>query len=145
MHKLRNNSHRIFWALGIALIITQVFLTTNGDNSELEFHVKASYYSIPYTRVYGVLGAWFILCGYGYWMLHLFKATSIGWMFFTHVVLSLGFIACFAFLDFEPDVGNLTKLSTIQKLLFFVLILFLVGQLVFLVNTLIAMIRIKRR
>ncbi|WP_420603951.1 hypothetical protein [Flagellimonas sp.] len=140
--------HRVFWILGLVLIALQLFFIVSDENSSaLYLNIHDIYYAVAYAHICNALGGWFILCGYGYWMFNLFKIKIVEWMFWAHLVLSLLF--CFAvglsFSSDKSDTGNLVHETVDQLTIFITVTGFLIGQILFVSNALISMIRIKRR
>ncbi|WP_108422640.1 hypothetical protein [Flagellimonas amoyensis] len=117
------------------------------DQSLIDVNVHDTYYVVAYFDFFLLFGIWFALCGLGYWIVSKKGVKLYKWPHWAHVILSiLPFVLLPVLVYYQGTHGpeQMNRLPVAQG--FFILSLggFVLGQVAYFLNILIATLSLKR-
>ncbi|GMN09906.1 hypothetical protein MTsPCn9_19490 [Croceitalea sp. MTPC9] len=145
---IKRSPHNVSWIFVIGLIISFFITKSYLENSVLDINVHDTYFVIAHVQIYIIFISWFLLCGFGYWVLKRFEVKLFSFLTVLHLIASLfgiiQLIRTSAITNFPKRFyQNLVYPEESYSLIICVWIFFFIGQLTYFLNILISTIRKK--
>ncbi len=134
----------------MGLIISFFISKSYLENSALDINVHDTYFVIAHVQIYIVFISWFLLCGFGYWVVKRFEVKLFSFLTALHLIASLfGIIQLIRTLAITNFPRRFYQNSVYPEegygLIIWVWIFFLIGQLIYFFNILVSTIRKKKK
>ena len=143
MSPIINKPHLIFW-ISIPILILLAFI--HSDNY-LDINVYDTMLVISYRHIMYSILILFGILGFGYWLMNRFKFQLSKWLNSIHIIITIGgflIMLIMALIYREPhnELENLYSNSlTINSVLVILILIIILGQIIYLINIFIGLLR----
>ncbi|WP_158655338.1 hypothetical protein [Flavivirga eckloniae] len=138
--------HTYFW-IAAAIIYISGFIYY-GTESVIDINIHDTYYVMSCFNLMTLLTLTLIFIGFGYWIFFKFTIQLYKLLIFIHILISIGSILSFILVQIyfdninpNPNFPLFNDSSNGSIALLTIVLLFLVGQLIFIINLIISLIR----
>lgn len=146
---IKRNPHIISWIFVMGLIISFFITKSYLENAAIDINVHDTYFVIAHVQIYIVFISWFLLCGFGYWVLRRFEVKLFSFLTVLHLIASvfgiIQLIRTSAITNFPSRFyQNSVYPQEGYSLIICVWVFFFIGQLIYFLNILVSTIRKNR-
>jgi len=144
--RLPKEHHLVFWIISVIFFAIYLYSLLFNRDSFLDINIHDTYYLITHLHLFQILTLWFGICGLGYWFLFKWQIKIVQWMFWVHLIFSLLIILSYplGLIEFEPNLENVQKRIYVMMFIVILVLIFILGQVIYLINILLSTLRNKR-